>query len=75
MADAKKLKERRDDSLDNLLEVFDDYMDKELKRKEAVADLIEKILEAHNTPTSVSNTVIDTISVLAERDLDNFLSG
>lgn len=75
MADTAKRKELRDAKLDELLDAFNTYIDKEIDRQEAVADLLERILEGHNTPTALSKTVIDDISVLAEREFNNFLTG
>jgi len=75
MADTAKLKEVRDAQLDALLEAFTDYIDKQIKRKENDVELLENILKGHNTPTAVSASVIDTVTVLAERDLSKFLAG
>lgn len=75
LADTSKNKELRDARLDALKEAFDEYIDKEIERQENVVDLLEKILEGHNTPTSSSKTVIDDISILAEREFSKFLTG
>lgn len=68
-------KAERDTQLDQLKLAFDEWVDRRIERYEKEADFLRRILEERGATDRVQNDVINELTVIAETDLNRFLTG
>jgi hypothetical protein len=68
-------KAERDAALDRLQDAFNNQVDNRLKRLNKQKTFLKNILEGRGTTERVQNDVLNKLGVIAETDLERFLSG